>query len=498
MKLYGYRGFISPLAILRGKEMDAESALQLDNKPETTFDQLLSLPEGDSLYHFITDYAFSHPDFHADVTQWIKSTYLVPSEGADDFTEEVLRTFDLSRYDAHDLEFGETVWDSVFSRVEKLLDKAVILLKFDRPDETLQIVQTILLMIAERYEKAYTENPYVDINGCCEKTALLLILAVQHSSITEKDKQETLKCLRQLKKYTWLEGFGLLDTHELLVQVQLLTQTPDQAIHLLDDMLHEYRNSCRLSELVIWKRSILLAEGKQKEVDKLLKKYVHLPEIRQIMVSELVELKNYHKALYVLEEGIRLAQAKNHPGSEDLWLLTELEIYQKLHDEEEIIRIATLLFCRRTRMTEQYKLLKRIVAETAWSDFYNHLMEEAGIPDPDGWFEEEVADICVAEQDDERLFFMLTHLSDNKTEIWMRYSHHLQGSYSEKMAHHFRKLVLKYAELCRNVNQYTDLASILRYMQKLQNGYTVVDSTVRDLRYLYKNKRSFLRVLQTF
>ena len=494
------RRFISPKTILKGKQLDENSIWQLDDSEDTVFHQLLSLPTEEEIVDFVMQYASKRPKFRSDLMEWIKQHYLAPGEDCQSLTEEVERTFELHTYPT--VNPGESVWSLVFDQVGTLLNKATLLLRFNQPDEALEIACAVLLQIGSQYEHSYPRHRSIDIHSLCETCITLIMLGIQDPRVSSAACSQTLQSVRQLNEFNWLTHYGVIDTYELMIQIQLTLQTPDEAIRVLDHMLEEEQQqeplSKRMCELILWKTSILTADGQKHKVREVLRQYSEIPDIRTMLVNEEIKYRNYEAAIQLLNEGIRQARAHNFPGLEDQWLTLKLRIYQLKKDTMGSIRIHKLLFIRRTNMMEQYKALKRLIDPKEWPAFYKGLMQDAEIPDQEGYYEETAAHICLLEKDDARLFAILKSAIDCPAERMLHYAPYLRAHYSKPLLKRLQKLAYSCAQEPTQSPEFNLLVPVLRCMQQLEEGYTYADMTARELRQRYKNKRSLLKLLEPF
>lgn len=494
------RRFISPKTILKGKQLEENSIWQLDDSEDTVFHQLLSLPTEEEIVDFVVQYAGKRPKFRSDLMEWIKLHYLAPSEDCQSLAEEVERTFELHAYPMPNP--GESVWNLVFEQVGTLLNKATLLLRFNQPDDAAEIACTVLQQIGSRYEHSYPKHRSIDLHSLCETCITLIMLSIQHPKVSVDACSQTLECVRQLNEFNWLTHYGVIDTYELMIQIQLTLQTPDEAINVLDHMLAEEEQqeplSKRMCELILWKTSILTANGQKKKVREVLRQYCDIPDIRKMLVNEEIKYRNYGAAIQLLNDGILQARANNFPGLEDQWLTLKLRIYQLQKDAMGSIRIHKLLFIRRTNMMEQYKALKREIDPQEWPTYYERLMQDAEIPDQEGYYEETAAHICLLEKDYTRLFAILKNAVDCPTERILYYAPYLRATYSGPLLKRLQKLAYRYAQEPTRSEEFNLLVPILRCMQQLENGYTYTDMIARELRQRYKNKRSLLKMLEPF
>ena len=108
------------------------------------------------------------------------------------------------------------------------------------------------------------------------------------------------------------------------------------------------------------------------------------------------------------------------------------------------------------------------------------------------------ADIYVKEQDNERLFTLLSSTRYDQLEALMRYAHYLKDTHSEQLIAMYTSSLNDYAERKMGRRNYEFIAQVLPCIYKLKGGQTAVKNIVAEFRIKYKRRPAMMEVLKDF
>ncbi len=108
------------------------------------------------------------------------------------------------------------------------------------------------------------------------------------------------------------------------------------------------------------------------------------------------------------------------------------------------------------------------------------------------------ADIYVKEQDNDRLFSLLSSARYDQLEALMQYAHYLKDTHSEQLIVIYTSLLNDYAERNLGRRHYEFIAQVLSCIRKLNGGQAVVKSLVAEFRIKYKRRPAMMEVLEDF
>src|SRR5690606_4189485 len=83
--------------------------------------------------------------------------------------------------------------------------------------------------------------------------------------------------------------------------------------------------------------------GNEKEVEKIIEQNLEIPEIRKIEIEKYIEKQDFQKAKQLLNDGIQIAEKKNHQGTVHQWEKMLLHIAH-FENDRKLIRHYTKKF----------------------------------------------------------------------------------------------------------------------------------------------------------
>lgn len=477
-----------------------EKTIQLDADTQ----QLLSFTNPQELSQFVCEYASTHPEFKtAFWNRFITKELSAPSKEKD-YRKAILKAFDPPQHSKHSRyhnRYTDNVrdWETIFSKLDTFLDKADFFLKQGKIDNTIAIALQILRSIGENYDDELVYNDDFSTSLYCEQAGELLTEVVKHPATTQKQKEEILQELGQIAEISVYRHYDVYDVDELMMQINLSIQSPDKALELIDKLLEERKDSYDLYELVLRKVNLLVEQQEEQKAEETIRQYLYLTEIREREIEKLIARKQYDEALRLLDEGIVIAEKKDHPGTVEQWLETKVKIYELAHRTSEVIDTCRLLFISSSDRLAYYAKLKTLIPQEQWKSFLDAMMKETKFSKYFFLGENDEAEIYVKEKDDERLFNLLSSVDkDEQLEALIKYSHHLKNTYSEQLLPMYTSLLNDYAEQNIGRNHYEKIAKALVCMQKLNGGKEVVKEMVEEFRVQYKRRRAMMDILERF
>ncbi|RAJ94466.1 hypothetical protein LX87_04353 [Larkinella arboricola] len=184
----------------------------------------------------------------------------------------------------------------------------------------------------------------------------------------------------ELKKSNYFEyadfGARLLDT---AFQVTLRMSEPDRFLALIDQLIPLHRDNYQdYTQHLLRTTQIrfLKAIGRTDEVRRLTQESLDIVEVRQEVVAEAVEAGQFAQARALVQEGIRLAEQKKHPGTIRRWQEQLLAIAYRENDIPTI-RHWTKAFAFEPGQAVSlpyYRQWKQTFSAREWADEYNALI----------------------------------------------------------------------------------------------------------------------------
>lgn len=451
----------------------------------------------------LSDFVLKYAHINATFKEALLKKFASPkaAKPAKDYRAEVKKCFEIClrsrRYYHQRNDFGQRDWDGVFAKLDQLLDEAALLLKYVDLDATLSITLQTLQSIGEEYddELVYNDDLYVDIY--CERAGDLLLEVIRHPQATQKQKVEILQELRQLVELEPYKDYDVYDLEALMQQVNILAQSPEAALNLIDQLLKERKNSYDLYKLVIQKAEMLQQMNKPEKAEETICKYLHLSEIRKMKVEKLIADSLFDKAIELLDEGIKLSKANEHQAYQVVeWMKLKLLIYEKSNATSAITDMCRQLFIITCGTFDYYQKLKKIVPTEKWPLFLSSMLKETSFRNSFSWGSSVLADIYVTEKDYENLFRLISSATGREQlDGLIKYAHHLKNSYSEVLIALYTSQLLDYAEKNLGRNHYEFIAQALLCMKKLNGGAVAVKHLLLEFRGKYKRRSAMMEIL---
>lgn len=492
------------------EEMDKEESVDLEwiedtakySPADVDIQQCLSFIKPQELSQFVCEYASTNQEFKTTLLNRLVAKELSKTSKDKDYRKEIQKIFESSyqskksryhnRYDDFDRD-----WETVFSQLDTLLEKADFFLKLESLDNTIAIALQTLRSIGENYDD---ELLYDDISASdyCEQAGDLILKVVQHPKTTQQQKTGILQELCQIARISIYRDYDLYDVDDLMMQINISIQSADKALELIDKLLEERKDSYDLYQLVLRKVDLLLGQKEQEKADDTIRQYLYLSEIREMEVEKLMEREQYVEAIRLLDEGIVLSKKEKYDGTTGKWLKLKLKIFERTNRTSEVIDTCRLLFISGREQLEYYHKLKTLIPKEQWKIFLDGMMKEVpfnGYFSFDGNVE---AEIYVEEKENERLFHLLSSAGFGQLEALMQYAHHLKNSHSEQLIGMYISLLVDYAE--RNIGRkyYEHISQALLCMQKLNGGKAAVKQLVEEFRTIYKRRPAMMEELRRF
>lgn len=495
----------------RGEKADEKETVNLERIENTVkyrqadvdIQQCLSFIKSQELSQFVCEYASTNQEFKTALLNRFIAKELSNTSKDKDYRKEIQKAFEnsfqskKSRYHNCYDDFGRD-WETVFSQLDALLEKADFFLKLERLDNTIAIALQTLRSIGENYDDELLYDDDMCVSVYCEQAGDLILNAVQCSKIAPQQQNEILQELCQIAKISIYRDYDLYDVDELMMQINLSIQPVEKALELIDKLLEERKGSYDLYQLVLRKVDLLLGQKEQKKADDTIRQYLYLSEIRKMEVEKLMAHEQYGEAIRLLDEGIGIAEKEGHSGTVNEWIRFKLKIYEMTNCTSKVIDTCRLLFISGRDKLDYYHKLKALIPKEQWKSFLDGMMKETSFSKLFSFDGNIEAEIYVEEKEDECLFHLLSSAEFDQMEALTRYAHHLKNTHSEQLISMYISLLVDYAE--RNIGRkyYEHIAQALLCMQKLNGGKAAVKQLVEDFRAMYKRRPAMMEELRMF
>ena len=166
-----------------------------------------------------------------------------------------------------------------------------------------------------------------------------------------------------------------------------------------------------------------MEQNEEQKANETIRQYLYLTEIREMEVEKLIVRCQYDEAIRLLDEGIEIAKEDIYSGTDSKWLEIKLKICETTNRTSEVVDTCRLLFVTGRDKLTYYNKLKTLIPKEQWKNFLDAMMKETEFSNYFSFGGSAEADIYVKEQDNERLFTLLSSTRYDQLEALMRYAH---------------------------------------------------------------------------
>lgn len=468
---------------------------------EVSLEELMKRAKAEDYLHFVQEKIRFNQELKEELTAYLKAKYTTADEL--DYGKEVEDIFKTShssargngRWNRYD-DFETINWDKVFTKIHHLFSDVGSLMESGIATPAIDVSVRFFQLLGKHYDDSLMYDYDSEVCIVCEVAAGLVEKASRHASVSADKKVELLEDLRKLSAYEVYRNYEYCDMNDLVMQVNVNVQSPEDALKLLDRILKEREYSYDLYKYVNEKIDILQGLNRNDEIRKLVNQYLFLPEIREQEVDRLIDGIRYKEALRMLDEGILLAKEEDHRGTELRWILKKIGIYELMDDKSSLIACNRLMFVGNGGSMEYYHKLKRLVDTSEWQPFLDKLIEDTKVISSYG-IERILPDIYVEEKDFEKLYTFIYNASRfERLDLVQKYGLQLPSTYASSLLAVFAIDIRDYAERNIGRNYYVRVAEMLHFMKRFKGGAVVVNELLTEFRDKYRRRPAMMDELR--
>ena len=382
-------------------------------------------------------------------------------------------------------------WDKVFECLDDLLIQARALLSLGADEAAAVIAIETLYNIAINFESELLEY---DEEGCilppyCEGAGDILRTVANDADAPRALKDRIIERLREIINIGSFNNYDVYDTDELLNDICIAVQTPEESLHLLDALIEDHKEKYDLHFYVQRKAEMLQDLGREEERESLIDQYLDLPEVRKLRMQALISSGYYEAALDLCDGGIRVAQFLRHDGTVTNWKEQKISIYRMAGDSESALEICRQLFAEGHNILRYYKMMKELTPEADWKPILAKSINEL---DKDAY---SLPEIYCLEKDYDALLNLIERNRYSRLDMLLSYGQHFPTSYAEHLLSIFASELRLFAEKQVDRTHYRRLVSALKEVAKLKGGQELVDELVAEFRTKYYRRRAMIEEL---
>lgn len=252
----------------------------------------------------------------------------------------------------------------VSRELEKIVAMGYQYAEKDNFKDALTVTQVLLVELMSAYPE--TDDSSGELGGTFYSIAELFDFLAT-SSMGLRLKEELLEFLaRELQNQAYFNfgdaGYELMN---ILPKLALALGEPDLYLTVLEKL--ERNSSSYFQDFLRTTRiNFLRSIGRTEAVNKEIEANMDIPNVRQGVVDEAMESKDYAKAKTLLRNGILVAERLNHPGTIDDWEKQLLAIAQLENDQTQIRYFARKFTFDRSFNLDYYRQWKKTFPAEDW------------------------------------------------------------------------------------------------------------------------------------
>lgn len=471
-------------------------------------EHLLKLASASDLRAFSKDYACKNDGFRQELMSFLGSKYVNKNEKTiEDYCRQMKSSFQFTQNIGGEWSsFVIPDWYLITSRANSILKEGDKLLEIGNANAAASIAVEFFVALQGTYDEDSLTDDYdgdiaCEIGNSCEQAEELLLKSIKHSSMNKDVVLNLTRKLNDISKTSLsddLNNFYVFDFDNMLLQVSMTTMNDDERLKMLDTQIMQHAG--QYDQYVYVERKIGMLRQLHRDTDAQaeLWKYINLPQIRTLVVNDLISKKDYQTAVQLVHEGIGIARELNHWGTVNSWMEKELEIYEQSGDQQRQIDTCRTLFISKRGSMTYYRKLKALVPANEWKNFLNQLLSEITKEDSFMFDDSVIANIYVAEKEADKLFELIMSRGRPNLNNLNRYAKYTGMNHAQQLLDAYARLLKSEAQMNVNVKAYHRIAEAMSCMCQLHNGKQAAHQLAEFFRQEYCRRPKMMVEIREF
>lgn len=471
-------------------------------------ERLLKVASANDLKTFLKDYAHSNEGFRRELIAFLESKYVNKNKKTiEDYCRQMKSSFYFTQNIGSEWDsFVIPDWYLITSRANSILKEGEKLLEIGNPNAAASIAVEFFVALQDTYDEDSLCDDYdgdiaCEIGNSCERAEQLLLKSIKHPSMSRDVAQNLTRKLNDISKTSLpydLSNYDVFDFDDMFLEVSLAIMSDDERLNMLEAQIMQHAGQYIQYVYVERKISMLRQLHRNAEAEEELRKYINLPEIRTLIINDLISKKDYKTAVQLVHEGIDLARESKHWGTVRSWQEKELEIYEQSGDQPRQIDLCSTLFVNEGASMTYYVKLKELVPADEWKDFLDQLLSKVSIEGGFMFGHSVIADIYVAEKEEDKLFeLIMSHGRPNLSSL-NRYAKYTGMTHAQQLLDAYARLLKSEAQMNVNVKAYHRIAEAMSCMCQLHNGKQVAHQLAEFFRQEYHRRPKMMEEIRKF
>ena len=453
--------------------------------------ELLKHSEKDSVFSFIAAYAAEDMRFYEKI-----KAVLLPGddeeaecdmdyyrECADDCFDFESHYSGRRRYDYYD--FREAACEAA-AALDKMINDATFLTKQGKYANGAAMAMAVAEVIPRKAEEV--DDSDGELSDAFDSAIELLCNIVNNGDASASVKKEIYNWSKKEAFEPVYSDYGFDEIKTVYKLCCELLGDADEVLADIDKQINEAKSEYHKCKAVLWK--IRFMQSKNMDVENVIRKHLDLNDVRKIKFQQLLNAKEYDKALRIAEQGIEIAK-QQYPGCVSDWQKAIFDIYLAKEDTANLLPMAENLFLNAgwgNRREEYYNALKTYTPPANWPDTMERLLKAA----EKSSFDNFSAHIMQENKLWPRLF---AYCKQGGIHAIEKYEADLKPYFEKEMLEIYRDYVEKKA-LITDSHAYNEVARILKRMRTFIGGNELVDQLLYKYRVGYKRRKNMIEALK--
>ena len=471
-------------------------------------ERLLKLASASNLRTFSKDYARKNDAFRQELMAFLDNKYAKNNEKTiEDYCRQMNSSFQFTQNIGDNWNsFLIPDWYLITSRANSLLNEACKLLELGNANAAASIAVEFFVALQDTYDEDSLSYDYdgdvaCEIGNSCEQAENLLLKSIKHPSMNKEVIRDLTRKLNDISGTSLsedLNNYDVFDFDDMLLQVSQTTMTDEERLNMLDAQIIQHAGQYDQHVYVERKIDMLRQLHRDADAQAELRKYINLPQIRTLIVNDLISKKDYHAAVQLVHDGIDVARELKHWGIVRSWKEKELEIYEQSGDRPHQIDMCSTLFISEGGSMTYYRKLKALVPANKWKDFLNQLLSKIPINESFMFGQSVIADIYVEEKEADKLFEIIMSHGRPNLDCLDRYAKYTGKGYAKQLLDAYTQLLKSDAQMNVNVKAYHRIAQAMSCMCRLHGGKQAAHQLAEFFRQEYHRRPKMMKEIRKF
>ena len=192
-------------------------------------------------------------------------------------------------------------------------------------------------------------------------------------------KLEIIEDVRDIAASEACTGYGIGDFSKFERLARKITMGAEDYLADLQQRIAKSWDDSQKVQLLEDAVGYLDSLGRKKEANSLIADNIKYPAMRQYVIDELLEKKQYNEVVKTIDEGFARKDSFELYEYRRKWLKTKLSACKELKDKRGEVEAAKQLFINDYKDEKNLQRLKKLIPETEWHDEFALILKECHV-----------------------------------------------------------------------------------------------------------------------